>query len=271
MAAETPIEPLLRLLDLERRGAECFHGQASGGGRRLFGGLVAAQALVAAGRTIEELRVHSLHAYFLRPGQPGVPIDYQVTALKEGRNFHVRSVTARQGEETIFTLQTGFARPEEGIAHQEPAPEAPPPDDLPDRDRLRGHADWRTRPVEIRSCHGIDGSEPRDLLWMRPRGPLPEDPLIHAAVLVYASDRALLSTASRPHASHGRRRAASLDHSVWLHRPVRFDDWLLFAAESPVAHDARALCLASFWSRDGGRVASIAQEGLVRYAPAARR
>ena len=106
---------------------------------------------------------------------------------------------------------------------------------------------------------------------MRPRGVLPEDPLIHAALLVYASDRALLSTASRPHAGSGRRRAASLDHSVWLHRPVRFDDWLLFAAESPVAHDARALCLASFWTRDGERVASVAQEGLLRYLPADER
>jgi acyl-CoA thioesterase-2 len=143
-------------------------------------------------------------------------------------------------------------------------PEAPAPEGLPDRDELRGHKDWAERPIEIRSCDP-SGEEPAQRYWLRPRGALPEDPLVHAALLVYASDRSLMSTASRPHDHRGRRRSASLDHAVWLHRPPRFDDWHLYVTESPVAHDARALCLGAFYTPDGKRIATVAQEGLLRY------
>ena len=142
MEPPSPADLLVRLLDLERVAPERFRGEASGRGKRLFGGLVAAQAIVAAGRSVAGANLHSLHAYFLRPGRPGVPIDYDVELTKEGRNFHARTVRAAQEDETIFTMMTSFTRPEDGIAHQDPMPEAPPPEDLPDRDRLRGHRDW---------------------------------------------------------------------------------------------------------------------------------
>ena len=266
--SQTPADRLVALLALERESDDAFVGQATGGGRRLFGGLVAAQAVIAAGHTVTDAELHSLHAYFLRPGRPDVPIGYAVAHTKEGRTFRVRSVLATQGEEIIFTLHASFARPEPGVTHQDQMPEAPPPEGLPDRDRLRGRANWAEQPVEVRSCDPIDGTEPRLSFWIRPRGTLPDDPLLHAAVLVYASDRSLMSTASRPHARPDlRRRAASLDHSVWLHHTPRFDDWHLYTTESPVAHRARAFCLGAIYARDGARVASIAQEGLIRYQP----
>ena len=278
MSDPSPLERLLQRLDLDQLDGDRFGGQTGGGEGPLFGGLVAAQAVIAAGRTVTPDRaIHSLHGYFLRPGEHGVPLRFVVDRIRDGRTFATRNVTVSQSEQVIFSLSASFAKPEDGIAHQEQnAPEAPAPDGLPDWEDLRaallGDSSKRRPdgPVEVRVCDP-DSPDPtlklpaRRRVWLRPRGPLPEDPLTHAALLVFASDRTLLRTAARPHAATWRLRVgASLDHAVWLHRPVRFDDWLLYVSESPVAYAARALLLAAMYRRDGTRVASVAQEGLLR-------
>ena len=272
--AATPLTGLLRRLDLEQQDDTLFIGHPGKGTGALFGGMVAAQSTVAAGRTVEERSLHSLHGYFLRPGRHDVPIHFSVDRIREGRTFSTRSVVARQEGEAIFNLSADFTRPEEGISHQDPMPDAPEPAELPDWEDLRAQLLGGDRrpdgPVEVRVCDP-DSTEPgvklpaRRRVWMRPRGTLPEDPLVHAAMLVYASDRTLLRTAARPHGATWRLRVgASLDHAVWLHRPARFDDWVLLASESPVAHAARALLLGAMFCRDGIRIASVAQEGLLR-------
>jgi acyl-CoA thioesterase-2 len=272
---QTPIDRLLRRLDLDAGSGDEFHAPNPGEGRRLFGGLVAAQSVIAAGRTVPPdvadgrtvvggRPLHSLHAYFLRPGRPGVPIRFAVTRLKDGRNFAARTVFAWQAEEIIFTLHASFTRHEDGISHQDPMPETPPPETARGRTEPDGH------PFEMRLCD--DELEqvgaplpPRRRNWMRPRGAVPDDPLVHTALLVYASDRKLISTGARPHGlEHGRRQAASLDHAVWIHGPFLFDGWLLFDMQSPVARNARALVHGAFYRPDGVRMASVAQEGLIR-------
>ena len=278
MGNASPLERLLHRLDLEERGGDRFNGHSGGGEGPLFGGLVAAQAVIAAGRTVTaERALHSLHGYFLRPGEHGVPLRFVVDRTRDGRTFATRNVTVAQSDQVIFSLSASFTKPEAGIAHQEPgAPEAPPPDGLPDWEDLRaallGDASKRRPdgPVEVRVCDP-DSPDPtlklpaRRRVWVRPRGRLPDDPLVHAAVLVFASDRTLLRTAARPHAATWRLRVgASLDHAVWLHRPARFDEWLLYVSESPVAYAARALLLGALYRRDGTRIASVAQEGLLR-------
>jgi acyl-CoA thioesterase II len=278
----TPLARLLRRLDVEQLDRDLFVGRPGKGEGALFGGFVAAQAVVAAGRTVSDPTVaarclHSLHGYFLRPGRHSVPIRFLVDRIRDGRTFSTRTVVAHQSGEAIFTLSANFTRPEDGIAHQEePAPDAPAPDGLPDWEDLRAQllGDPSKRrpdgPVEVRVCDP-DSPDPnvklpaRRRVWLRPRGTLPEDPLMHAAVIVFASDRTLLRTAARPHGLTWRlRTGASLDHAVWLHRPPRFDDWLLFASESPVAYAARALLLGAMYRRDGTRIVSVAQEGLLR-------
>jgi len=272
----TPLTRLLRHLDLEQMEEMLFIGQPGKGEGSLFGGMVAAQSIVAAGRTVEDRCLHSLHGYFLRPGRHGVPIHFSVDRIREGRTFSTRSVVARQEGDAIFNLSADFTRSEEGIAHQDPMPDAPEPATLPDWEDLRAQllgGSTRRRPdgpIEVRVCDP-DSSEPgvalpaRRRVWMRPRGVLPDDPLVHAALLVFASDRTLLRTAARPHGATWRLRiGASLDHAVWIHRPARFDDWVLFVSESPVAHAARALLLGAMYRPDGVRIASVAQEGLLR-------
>jgi len=271
----SPLAGLLERLTLEQLDVDLLLGEPGPGSGRLFGGLVAAQSVVAAGRTVERGVLHSLHAYFLRPGRHDAPLRFLVHRIRDGRTFTTRRVVAHQGGEAIFNVSASFAVPEEGISHQDdPMPDAPPPDDLLDweaeRLRLMGKGlPPEPGPVEARVCdpdHPDGGPQPpRKRIWLRPRGPLPEDPLIHTAMLVYASDRALLSTAARPHGlPWGRRRGASLDHALWIHRPIRFDDWFLYAMESPVAHAARGLCLGAMYRRDGVRLASVAQEALIR-------
>jgi acyl-CoA thioesterase-2 len=276
MSAEAaePLRRLLSLLELEPRGGDLFLGRTGAGSGRLFGGLVAAQSVLAAGRSVGAgAPLHSLHAYFLRPGRHGAPLRFAVERIRDGRTFATRRVVAHQAGEAIFHLAASFARPEQGIAHQDPMPAAPPPDDLPDweaeRARLLGEPRGEDGPVEVRICDPDDPAgrplPPSKRLWIRPRGELPDDPLVHAALLVFASDRALLSTAARPHGlPWGRRTGASLDHALWLHRPARFDDWLLYAMHSPAAHGARGLVFGAIYARDGRRVASVAQEALIR-------
>lgn len=275
--SSSPLARLLHRLHLEQLDCDLFIGRSGRGEGALFGGFVAAQATVAAGRTVAERDLHSLHGYFLRPGQHNVPIRYVVDRIRDGRTFVTRRVVAHQAGEAIFNLSASFTKWEEGISHQEgEPPAAPEPDGLPDWEDLRakllgGEGVRRPDgPLEVRVCDPDSSAPdvklpPRRRVWLRPRGALPEDPLVHAALLVFASDRTLLRTAARPHGLTWRLRiGASLDHSVWLHRPPRFEDWVLFATESPVAHAARALLLGAMYRRDGTRVVSVAQEGLLR-------
>jgi acyl-CoA thioesterase-2 len=271
-----PVDRLVSLLEPERLDQDTFGAATGSGTGRLFGGLVAAQAVVAAGRTVAEGSLHSLHAYFLRPGKQGTPVRLQVDRIRDGRTFTTRRVVVEQSGESIFNLSASFTRPESGISHQDPMPEAPDPEGVPDweevRARILGDPDKRRtgQPVEIRVCDP-DSADPSVRLpaykrmWMRPSGTIPDDPLLHAAVLVYASDRTLVSTIGRPHGlTWGRRVAASLDHALWLHRTPRFDDWILYVTRSPAAHAARGVVFGAMYARDGTRVASVAQEGLVR-------
>ncbi len=273
--ARDALRRLLRRLDLEPREKDVFVGDPGRGEGRLFGGLVAAQAVMAASRTVADDVLHSLHAYFLRPGRHGEAIRYAVQRLRDGRSFKTRAVVAEQAGETLFELAASFTRGEPGISHQDPMPEAPPPEGLEDWEDLRARilGDPRARrpgAVEVRvvdpdSAVPGEALPPWKRVWIRAAGALPEDPRVHTALLVFASDRTLLSTAARPHGlPWGRRRAASLDHAVWLHRPPRFDDWHLYVSQSPAAHAARGLVLGALYSRDGTRVATVAQEGLIR-------
>ena len=271
-AHESPLEELLASLDLEALDSDLFLGNPGRGEGRLFGGMVAAQSVMAAGRTVDpERSLHSLHAYFLRPGRHDVPIRFVVDRIRDGRSFTTRRVKAHQAGEAIFNLSASFVVPEEGISHQDPMPEAPGPETLPDweteRARLQMGPPRTGSPVEVRMCDPLtpEPSPPRQRLWIRVRGKLPEEPLVHTAMLVYATDRVLLSTAARPHGLRWSDRvSASLDHAVWIHRPVRLEGWLLYASESPVAHAARGMIFGALYYPDGRRVASVAQEGLIR-------
>lgn len=274
-----PVAILLQCLELEPLDRDLFLGDPGPGQGRLFGGMVAAQCVMAAGRTVEEDRgLHSLHAYFLRPGRHDVPLRLVVHRIRDGRSFTTRRVVAHQNGEAIFNLSASFAVPEEGISHQDPMPAAPAPEECEDweehRARAFGHASvLEPSAVEVRLVDPIDianptPAEPQQRSWMRLRAPLPEDPLLHTAALVYATDRTLLGTAARPHAIPWKQRmAASLDHCVWIHRPVVLDDgWILYASESPAAFAARGLIFGGLYTRDGERVASVAQEALIRRA-----
>jgi len=268
---------LLGCLDLETLDRDLFLGDPGPGQGRLFGGMVAAQSVVAAGRTVEpERSLHSIHAYFLRPGRHDAPLRFSVDRIRDGRSFTTRRVVAHQGGEAIFNLSASFAAAEEGISHQDPMPEAPPPETLEDWEDLRARAlgdssAMRDSPVEVRPADPYDFGEPdrrlepRQRSWIRVRGTLPDDPSIHMAVLVYVTDRTLLGTAARAHGlPWGRRMAASLDHAVWIHREVVLDGWLLYASESPAAHSARGLIFGGLYTADGTRIASVAQEALIR-------
>ena len=271
------LDRLIRLLDLEEIDRDFYLAQVPGGRGRLFGGLVAAQSAMAAMCTVEdpESALHSLHAYFLRPGSHGRPLRLVVDRIRDGRTFTTRRVVAHQGGEAIFNLSASFARPEDGVSHQDEMPEAPAPEGLPDWETLRAEMlgdprQVRPQPLEVRTCDPDDAhgerQRPAKRVWLRPAGRFQDEPRLHTALLIYASDRTLLSTASRPHGlPWGKRQMASLDHSVWLHHtPPRFDDWILYASASPAAHAARGLVHGGMYSRSGVRLASVSQEGLIR-------
>lgn len=275
---------LLEILDLEDLDVNLFRGCSPQEDRqRVFGGQVAGQALVAASRTVEGHLAHSLQAYFLRPGDPSVPILYQVERIRDGRSFTTRRVTAIQHGEAIFALSASFHRDEVGLEHQLEMPAAPDPDSLRSWDEqmreLRGRdpeaAAWlrRERPIELRYADPAalfepGKREPRQLVWIRARGRLPDEPLhLHQCVVAYASDLTLLDTALLPHAiswSDDRLMVASLDHAMWFHRPFRADQWLLYAQESPRAAGARGFTMGRLYTRDGDLVVSVVQEGLAR-------
>jgi acyl-CoA thioesterase-2 len=271
------LDALLRQLQLDQLDNDLFLGDPGKGEGRLFGGLVLAQCVMSAYRTIEDRSIHSLHAYFLRPGSHEVPIRYVVYRIRDGRTFTTRDVVAYQAGEAIFQMSCSFTRPEEGVTHQEPMPYADGPEGMPDWDMVRTdvNPEWadrmkrwrRERPIELKSAEPDDADDEWRKVWIKPRGPLPEDPAVHAAVLAYSSDMGLISTARNamklmrfdaPGA------AASLDHAIWFHHPPRFDDWLLYSSHSPVAHAARALILGQMHRQDGTQVLSVVQEGLIR-------
>ena len=275
MASDDPLSRLLERLALEPEGPDVFGAPPVHGWRRLFGGLLAAQSALAAMRTVEGARLHSLHGYFLRPGRPGAALRFEVTRLRDGRRFATRRVLVRQLGEPVFELTCGFTGDEQGVAHahEPPLPERPPPpEELRDWETVRVEVGELPRPpdaIEARVCRPEDDrpgapAPPHRLVWLRPRGRLPEDPALHAAVLVYASDRALLRTAARLHGSLRERLPASLDHAVWLHHPPRWDDWILYACEAPIAHGGRAWVSGRMLDRAGVRLATVAQEGLLR-------
>ncbi|MGH7322230.1 MAG: acyl-CoA thioesterase [Candidatus Rokuibacteriota bacterium] len=281
------LDGLVDLLDLEAIEVNIFRGRSPDEKRqRVFGGQVAGQALVAAGRTVAQGTVHSLHAYFLRPGDPTVPILYEVDRIRDGRSFTTRRVVAIQHGQPIFNLSTSFHVAEPGLDHQLPMPEVPDPEGLPTfHERLapvkEKLGDWYTRPRPIDTRYvdepfadrAAGPRPPRQRVWMRADGRLPDDPLLHACVVAYASDITLLDSIILPHGVSwydGVLMMASLDHAMWFHRPFRADDWLLYDQESPSAFGARGLARGSIFSLEGGLVVSVAQEGLVRVRASSR-
>ncbi|MGH9179551.1 MAG: acyl-CoA thioesterase [Acidimicrobiales bacterium] len=278
------LDDLVDLLDLEPIEVNVFRGRSPDDWRqRVFGGQVAGQALVAAGRTVEPGRpVHSLHAYFLRPGDPSVPILYDVDRIRDGRSFTTRRVVAIQHGEAIFNLAASFHRPEEdGFDHQLPMPPAPPPEDLPtfgermepSKEQL---GEWYTRPRPIDIRHvaepphvtaGTARRPPCQQVWFRADGQLPDDVLLQACVVTYASDMTLLDSILLAHGTSWLDRqlmGASLDHAMWFHRPFRADEWLLYDQESPSAFGARGLGQGRIYTRGGTHAVSVVQEGLFR-------
>ena len=280
-----PLADLLDLFDLEPLEVNIYRGRNRDiGTGRVFGGQVLAQALVAARRTVDEPReAHSLHGYFILPGDLAVPIVYFVDRLRDGSSFSTRQVTAIQHGRAIFNLSASFQIAEGGYEHQTPMPDVPPPEQLTtELELIRNIADkipeslreviTQDRPIDFRPVSPNDPfhperREPVRYMWLRAIDRLPDEPIIHQAVLAYASDYGLLGTALLPHAVAPRSptiQLATLDHALWAHRAFRADEGLLYAMDSPAAAGARGFARGSFYTRDGTLVASVAQEGLMR-------
>ncbi|MGA4861923.1 acyl-CoA thioesterase II [Streptomyces lavendulocolor] len=284
-----PLDDLLDLLDLERIEQDIFRGESrSAIVPRVFGGQVAAQALVAAGRTVPQDRVaHSLHAYFLRAGDPGAPIVYTVDRIRDGRSFTTRRVVAVQHGHPIFHLSASFQTYEEGLEHQADMPPAPAPETLPTAAEMLPryadrfvHPDTVERLLEARAAvdlryveeppYGTAGTprEPRSQVWFRTNGKLADDPLLHVCLATYVSDMTLLDSVLLAHGRGGWAVGdvvgASLDHAMWFHRPFRADEWLLYDQESPSSSGGRGLGQARIYTQDGRLAISVIQEGVVR-------
>ena len=283
------VRELLDILDLERLDTDLFRGICQKNGwPRVFGGQVLAQALVAASRTVDAGRPpHSLHAYFLLGGDPQVPILYEVERIRDGGSFTTRRVKAVQHDRAIFAMSVSFHGEEPGVDHAALMPEVPPPETLAEAGQFAAQSreagalivpplkfayftqDWPIvlKPVEVERYLSREPRPPRFHVWLRAAARLPDDPAIHRAVLAYASDMTLLDATL---IAHGRTvfdpaiQSASLDHALWLHRPFRADEWLLYAQDSPSACGARGFARGAIFARDGRLVASVAQEGLIR-------
>lgn len=279
------LDNLLDILDLEPLEQNLFRGRSpQHGWQRVFGGQVLGQALVAAVRTVPPDRIaHSLHGYFLLPGDPSRPIIYNVGRVRDGKSFTTRNVTAIQHGRPMFVMSVSFQIDEPGLDHQSPIPAVPSPDDLPNEQELKARmlprlpanmrSYWeRERPIEMRPVDvsryvAREKRTPEQSIWMRASGTLPDEFPLHQCVLAYASDFSLLDTAL---IAHGKLmfdediQLASLDHALWFHRPFRADEWLLYVQDSPSTHGARGLCRGSVYTRTGVLVATVAQEGLMR-------
>ena len=275
---------LLQLLELERIEDNIFRGESRDiGGDRVFGGQVLGQALSAASYTAGLRTVHSLHAYFLLPGDVNAPIVYEVDIARDGKSFSTRRVVAIQHGRPIFNMAASFQVPEQGFEHAVAMPNVPGPEGLPDVRELPREIFERTpdkvrrfltheRPFEFRLVEPVQIEPPvvaeaRRHLWIKTVGPLPDNADLHRNVLAYVSDYQVLATALRPHGidyADRRLQLATLDHAMWFHRPFRVDEWLLYAIESPSASGGRGLGLGRIFTRDGRLVASTAQEGVIR-------
>jgi len=290
------VHELLSLLELEPLEHNLYRGRNRDlGTGRVFGGQVFAQALVAARKTVPEGReAHSVHGYFLREGDLSTPIVYFVDRPRDGRSFTSRRVTAIQHGEAIFHLSASFHLEEPGLSHQVPMPDVPPPESLTSElELIRAQADklpapvraiWtQDRPIDVRSITPRDPFErpvaggpdsARRQVWFRVVEPIGDAPILHQAVLAYASDYGFLPTALRPHGigtRDPRLLIASLDHTIWMHRPFRADEWLLYVCDAPSTAGARGFVRGEVFTREGVLVASVAQEGLIRLRePSAR-
>ena len=280
-------DSLTSILDLEDLGNNRFQGRSPRiGWQRVFGGQVIGQALYAACKTVEDRQPHSLHAYFLLPGDPEIPIVYEVDRLRDGRSFTTRRVLAIQKGEAIFSMSISFQVTEDGYDHQMAMPDVPMPETLPDREEMkrsilphmpqavRAYYE-RERPIEIRPVelerYAAGGKmEPKFNVWIKAMQPLPDEPALHQCVLAYASDLMLLDSSLIAHGLtvfDPKIQGASLDHALWFHRPFRADDWLLYSQDSPSTSGARGFARGLIFDRQGRLVASVAQEGLIRPRP----
>jgi acyl-CoA thioesterase-2 len=283
LVGQEAVDGLVRLLDLERVERDIFRGVSTRSRwQRVFGGQVAGQALVAAGRTVpDDRRVHSLHSYFVRAGDPTVPIVYEVDRVRDGRSFSTRRVIAVQNGETIFSLSASFQLVQDGIDHQEPMPDVPAPESLPplvnrygDSPEAAAFYKAMPKPIDLRYVddppwlqHAKGPRQGLSRVWMRADGTLPDNPLLHVCVLTYASDMTLLDSVL---VRHGLAPGiddismASLDHAMWFERPFRADEWLLYSTLSPSASGGRGLATGRFYAQDGRQVCSVVQEGMIR-------
>jgi acyl-CoA thioesterase II len=284
LVGQAAVDQLLQVLDLESLDENRFRGMSPPvGPQRVYGGQVAGQALVAAGRTVDQSRfVHSLHGYFVRPGDPAEPIEYAVENIRDGRSFSVRRSVAFQHGKPIFFMSASFHRQEEGLDHHAPIPpDVPSPDEVPTMsDRLARYPErlgmWALipRPMDVRYvgepgwvAPGDRPAEPQQRVWMRIDGKLPDDPLLHACALTYASDLTLLDSVLSVHGEvwgPGGVVGASLDHALWFHRPFRADEWFLYDCWSPSASGGRGLATGRMFTLDGWHIATAVQEGLLR-------
>lgn len=280
------LDQLVDLLKLEKIEENIFRGQSQDlGFGNLFGGQVLGQSLSAATQTVDTERlVHSLHAYFLRPGDPLNPIVYKVERLRDGGSFNTRRVTAIQHGKPILSMEASFQKEEQGFEHSVEMPlDIPGPEGLPnDEERARAIADkipahvrdkiLADKPIEIRPVNPLNPFDPaiteaQQHIWFRAAGELPDDPAVHKYMLAYASDFRLCTTSLRPHGysfMHPKMQVASLDHAMWFYRPFRFDEWLLYTMDSPTAVNGRGMNRGRIYSQDGVLIASTAQEGLIR-------
>jgi acyl-CoA thioesterase-2 len=287
------LSAVIAQLDLEPLEVNLFRGQSRDtGGRSVFGGQVVGQALVAAERTVDGRVAHSLHAYFLLPGDVAAPIVYQVDRIRDGRSFSARRVQAIQHGRPILSMIASFQVPETGLEHFAPMPEVPPPEALASSAELRQRWLSEAAPVHPRIAEAMRApraielrpvdpqnplrptpGEPRQAAWFRAVDRVPDDPQLHRCLLAYASDYSLIGTALRPHGRSWYEETmivASIDHALWFHRPARVDEWLLYVMDSPSAQMARGLARGLVYDRAGRLVASVAQEGLMREASAHR-
>lgn len=280
------VEDLIQILNLEKIEENLFRGHSPDESwQRVFGGQVIGQALVAAYRTVEERVCHSLHGYFIRPGDPKVPIVYEVDRARDGRSFTTRRVVGIQHGKQIFNLAASFQVPEKGFEHQASMPDVPKPEDLPNELDLRqavisqlppdiAKHFARPRPIEIRPVNpqkyiNPEPMEATQYVWFRARKEIEEGNFaLNQCIMAYASDMTLLDTCVRPHGVSwlsGKLQSASLDHAMWFHAPFQADEWLLYAMDSPSASGARGFNRGAIFTRDGRLVASVAQEGLIRF------
>ena len=277
-------EELLDIFDLLKSDEDSWTGRNQNTGRqRIFGGQVLGQALVAAWKTIGAWMPHSLHAYFLRPGNPAIPVRYQVHRIRDGKSFATRRIVAFQNECPIFNMSISFQIEEKGFEHQEQMPKIKGPEGLESElERARRLKDLLPeslrykltceRPVEIRVVNPInyfqpEKQDPVNYSWIKTISPMPDDPMLHFCMLAYVSDFCLIEACMMPHGvscAQEYMQIASLDHAMWFHQPFRLDEWLLYKTQSPVSGGARGLNFGTFYRQDGTRVATVVQEALIR-------